>query len=213
MRAARRLLVGLSTAVLIGVLTPPTASAKVGTRLHPYRTIAQVREEESGLAGLRPAYHLREDRICAYVQFVLAGTASHPRRGDPRRRHPAQPASRTRPHATWSPSPPPTAASPNDPPSPAGTRPSSPPSTCPNRPATSPSHPATTRQPRCRRLTTSLTSARSCSNTTQTRSSRVYAGQTQISRFACPPTPEVGSLRGAEFYYCLPRGFSPSCHR
>jgi hypothetical protein len=48
---------------------------------------------------------------------------------------------------TWSPWPPPTAASPNDPPSPAGTRPSSPPSTCPNRPATSTSHPATTLPP------------------------------------------------------------------
>ena len=45
---------------------------------------------------------------------------------------------------TWSPWPPPTAASPNAPPSPAARRPSSPPSTCPNRPATSTSHPAPT---------------------------------------------------------------------
>jgi Transposase DDE domain len=123
--------------------------------------------------GLRPVYHHREDRIRAHVQLCwlallltrVAETA------------PATPGATCVTNSTactWSPSPPSTAASPNAPPSPAGTRPSSPPSTCPNPPATSTSHPTTTLPP----TDNPLTSTRSCSNTTQTRSSRVYAGQT-----------------------------------
>ena len=49
--------------------------------------------------GLRPVYHHREDRIRAHVQLCWLATASHPCRRNPRRRHLAQPASRTRPHA------------------------------------------------------------------------------------------------------------------
>ncbi len=92
--------------------------------------------------GLRPLYHHREDRIRAHVQLcwlaLLLTRVAETRAGDTRR-----PRCVTNSTAcTWSPSPPPTAASPNAPPSPAATWPSLPTSTCPNRPATSTSHPA-----------------------------------------------------------------------
>ena len=133
--------------------------------------------------GLRPGYHHREERIRAHIQLcwpalLLIRLAAVT---------PGATCVTNSTACTWSPSPPPTAAWNNDPPSPAGTRPFSPPSTCPNRPATSTSHP----QRRCRRPTTPLTSTRSYSNATRTRSSRVYAGRTTNFAIRVPTNPQV----------------------
>jgi Transposase DDE domain len=93
--------------------------------------------------GLRPVYHHTEDRIRAHVQLcwlaMLLIRVAETRTGDTWRnlRHELD-------AYTWSPWPPPTAASRNAPPSPPATRPSWPPSTCPNPPNTSTSHPAPT---------------------------------------------------------------------
>jgi len=144
--------------------------------------------------GLRPGYHHREERIRAHIKLcwpalLLIRLAAVT---------PGATCVTNSTACTWSPSPPPTAAWNNDPPSPAGTRPFSPPSTCPNRPATSTSHP----QRRCRRPTTPLTSTRSYSNATRTRSSRVYAGQTHKFRDsrahqpASPAQPRGGFANG-----------------
>jgi len=81
--------------------------------------------------GLRPVYHHRDDRIRAHVQLcwlaLLLIRVAETRTGHTWRNL------RTNSTAcTWSPSPPPTAASPNARPSPATRRPSWLRSTCPN---------------------------------------------------------------------------------
>ena len=83
---------------------------------------------------------------------------------------------------TWSPAPPPTAASPNARPSPATRRPSSPRSTCP-----SPQIPRLhTRHRRRRRRLTNPPGSTACSNTTQIGSSHVCAGQRRNSAIRVP---------------------------
>ena len=79
--------------------------------------------------GLRPVYHHREDRIRATSNCA----GSHCFSCVPPKPAPAIPGATCATSwtaCTWSPSPPPTATSPNARPPPAGRRPSSPPSTC-----------------------------------------------------------------------------------
>ena len=113
------------------------AAHRRGTRL------ARLQNQSRAAPGLPPPRG-PHPRPCP---IMLAGTASHPCRRNPRRRHLAQPASRTRPHAPGHPRHRPTAASPSARPPPATRRPFWPRSTCPNRPATSTSHPSTAHPP------------------------------------------------------------------
>jgi hypothetical protein len=93
--------------------------------------------------GLRPVYHHRADRIRAHGQLCwLACFLSASQKPAPAT--PGATYATNSTACTWSPSLPPTAASPNAPPSPANRKPSSPPSSCPNPPSPSTSHPAPT---------------------------------------------------------------------
>ena len=149
--------------------------------------------------GLRPVYHHREDRIRDHVQLcwlALLLTLSP----KPAPATPTQPAPRTRPAAPGHPrhrrrACRPTLGShqrPQD--HPRRPRPARTP------PATSTSHPATTLPP----TDNPLTSTRSCSNTTQTRSSRVYAGQRPN------PTIRVPTICGSQHSCAVCRG-APWC--
>ena len=121
--------------------------------------------------GLRPVYHHREDRIRAHV-ILSARTASHPRGRNPHRRHLAQPAPRTRPHAPGHPR--------------HGRRPRRPTLGPHRRPEDHPRRARPTRTAQVPRLhtlrsprgrLTAPPTPRGCSNTTQTGSSRVCTGQ------------------------------------
>ena len=131
--------------------------------------------------GLRPVYHYREDRIRAHVQLcwlaLLLIRVAETATGDTWRnlRHEldrmhlvtlatadGRVAQRSDHHAAR--------------------RPSSPRSTCPNRPATSTSPPPTANPP----TDNHTPSTGSCSNTTQTGASHVYAGQPTNPRTRVP---------------------------
>src|SRR5271166_2469061 len=115
--------------------------------------------------------------------IMLAGTASHPRRRNPRRRHLAQPTPRTRPHA-------PGHLRHRRRPRRATLRPHRQPEDHPRRtrPARTPQVPRlhTRHRRRHRRLTNPPGSLALCSNTTQIDSSHVCAGQHQNSAIRVP---------------------------
>ena len=113
------------------------AAARGGTRL------ARLQELASGCARSTTTARTASAPTSNYVGWHCCSSGS-------RKPAPATPGATYATNSTactWSPSPPPTAASRNAPPSPATRRPSSPRSTCPNPPNTSTSHPAPTPPP------------------------------------------------------------------